>query len=657
MADKNYFEKVKASESAGKTNAKNKQSSASGLYQFTKGTWEGLGYNWNDRFNPKLQEEAMIKYTQKADDQFTKALGRKPTDADRYGNHFLGAGTYIKALKAGDNALISNVVSSAAYNANKSIMQKNGKPITVGELKNWLNKKMGSTTTEVSQTSQQEEQTPYISPIDFNTPEYSGMTFSEEEPEQEQTPQEQSLQASQDLLEESFLEEADAMLAQSQTQPIQEYEPAPQYNVELNPIEYQPIAQFQNGGKFADLDAKMAKTRSQLNRKPTPQLSSRERPKEIVRESTQTTFRNEAGRQVNTKPNEQISTKYNAERQRVQDVAERKAKIADSIKAQDEDIIGNSNWREVLARETQATGDKFRIFPEENSLIDNYLNPMVMIGDMASNLGQAPLRAQQSDSYMPYVTAIGAPLAVGAMAGYGAKGNGQFVNNLLNPLAGAEEITNKGIRLIHYSDNPHLRFEDIDLFRPGTSQRKRSMQSKSTEELPGGFYTTMDENSKFMGGNLGYEMYMPENSKILDLASTGRVTDRLPIKELQQYKKEGYDLIKGRNMLRQDEYIPLNKEKLTGWSQFTQDRRGLNKMQQGGQIPVSSRGVYDFPNQEVIVPTEDGEITMKNINYPIIGTDEFGNRQLMQPDGEYQFPGKIIHEIPQTKRLKNKRFK
>lgn len=83
----------------------------------------------------------------------------------------------------------------------------------------------------------------------------------------------------------------------------------------------------------------------------------------------------------------------------------------------------------------------------------------------------------------------------------------------------------------------------------------------------------------------------------------------------------------------------------------------IAQFKQGGQIPVSSRGVYDFPNQEVIVPTEDGEITMKNINYPIIGTDEFGNRQLMQPDGEYKFPGKIIHEIPQTKRLKNKRFK
>ncbi len=69
--------------------------------------------------------------------------------------------------------------------------------------------------------------------------------------------------------------------------------------------------------------------------------------------------------------------------------------------------------------------------------------------------------------------------------------------------------------------------------------------------------------------------------------------------------------------------------------------------QQGGRIPVSSRGVYDYPNQEVIVPTTDGRVTMKNITYPILGIDEYGNTQLMQPDGEYQFQGKTIHEVPQ----------
>lgn len=130
-------------------------------------------------------------------------------------------------------------------------------------------------TTEIKASKETEEQTPYINPIDFNTPEYSGMTFSEEEPEQEQTPQ----QASQDLLEESFLEEADAMLVQSQTQqeqPVQDYAPSPQYNVELNPIEYQPIAQFQDGGEKNSLWKNIRANRGS-GRKPTKEMLEQER--------------------------------------------------------------------------------------------------------------------------------------------------------------------------------------------------------------------------------------------------------------------------------------------------------------------------------------------------------------------------------------------
>jgi hypothetical protein len=71
------------------------------------------------------------------------------------------------------------------------------------------------------------------------------------------------------------------------------------------------------------------------------------------------------------------------------------------------------------------------------------------------------------------------------------------------------------------------------------------------------------------------------------------------------------------------------------------------KKQEGGEIPVSSQGVYQYPEEEVIVPTKDGRITMQNVNYPILGIDEHGNKQMMYPNQEYKFDGKIIHEIPQ----------
>ena len=77
--------------------------------------------------------------------------------------------------------------------------------------------------------------------------------------------------------------------------------------------------------------------------------------------------------------------------------------------------------------------------------------------------------------------------------------------------------------------------------------------------------------------------------------------------------------------------------------------------QQGGKIPISSQGVYDYPMQEVIVPTNNGRITMNQVNYPILGTDEFGNQQMMYPGKEYKFPGKTIREVPQLKKYFNKR--
>lgn len=66
--------------------------------------------------------------------------------------------------------------------------------------------------------------------------------------------------------------------------------------------------------------------------------------------------------------------------------------------------------------------------------------------------------------------------------------------------------------------------------------------------------------------------------------------------------------------------------------------------------PVSSNGLYDYPNQKVIVPTKDGRITMKNINYNVLGMDEYGNKKIMKPNGEYQYKGKTITEIPLFKK-------
>ena len=69
----------------------------------------------------------------------------------------------------------------------------------------------------------------------------------------------------------------------------------------------------------------------------------------------------------------------------------------------------------------------------------------------------------------------------------------------------------------------------------------------------------------------------------------------------------------------------------------------LNKL--GGPI-VSSRGQWDYPGQDTIVPTPNGRITMKGVPYPVYGQDETGHGKMMYPGREYKFPGKAVYEKP-----------
>lgn len=73
------------------------------------------------------------------------------------------------------------------------------------------------------------------------------------------------------------------------------------------------------------------------------------------------------------------------------------------------------------------------------------------------------------------------------------------------------------------------------------------------------------------------------------------------------------------------------------------------KKEQGGSVPVSSRGLYDHPNQVVDVPTSDGSITMADIDYPVYGVDNTGMGQMMMPGGEYEFDGDMVRETPMMK--------
>ena len=147
-----YLKKVAMVESGGQAGAKAKTSSASGLFQFTEGTWKqmtkemGKDYSSEDRFDPKKSAEVAAYFTQKQKTQLEKGTGKTASDADLYMAHFLGAGgatKFLNALSRNPDAPVSTVAGSDQMQANASIfMDASGRERTLQEVYNLMGGKL-----------------------------------------------------------------------------------------------------------------------------------------------------------------------------------------------------------------------------------------------------------------------------------------------------------------------------------------------------------------------------------------------------------------------------------------------------------------------------------------------------------------------------------
>jgi hypothetical protein len=126
-------------------------SSAFGLAQFTKGTFEGLagkagplnplyGKTFEDyKSDTSLQREA-LRQLMDQNRQFLAQKGLPTSDPAIYLAHFLGASGASRLLAMPEDAPIASAVSEAAMASNPNVF-KNIE--TVGDLKGWASQKMG----------------------------------------------------------------------------------------------------------------------------------------------------------------------------------------------------------------------------------------------------------------------------------------------------------------------------------------------------------------------------------------------------------------------------------------------------------------------------------------------------------------------------------
>lgn len=142
-----YWPMLSKIESGDRPYVKAKTSSASGLYQFIRGTWIGEGGRWGSNsalafggLQPSVEEQlARAKTFTAKNAAYLRKKGIPINRASLYAAHFFGPLTAAEVIGADVNARADLIAGTAATNANPSILR--GK--TVGQFLSWLHKKTG----------------------------------------------------------------------------------------------------------------------------------------------------------------------------------------------------------------------------------------------------------------------------------------------------------------------------------------------------------------------------------------------------------------------------------------------------------------------------------------------------------------------------------
>lgn len=128
----------------------NSKSSAQGLYQFTSKTWDGMMDKYAKAYgipigtsprDPKANA-IMGALFMKENLQLAQKRNQGSTMQTAYLYHFAGAPDANKILSAADNAILANVVPSAARSNKEMFYKKDGTPRTKQEFMEYVNRKI-----------------------------------------------------------------------------------------------------------------------------------------------------------------------------------------------------------------------------------------------------------------------------------------------------------------------------------------------------------------------------------------------------------------------------------------------------------------------------------------------------------------------------------
>lgn len=137
-------------ESGNNPNAKNSNSTASGLYQFTNKTWADMvsrygkqtGIGLQDKNNPQAQTIMTKLLAQDNIRSLQKTLGRLPTKGELYMAHVLGSNGAAKLINADPSKEAIMLFPRQVFDANRNIFFQGKQPRSVADVYQILNQKV-----------------------------------------------------------------------------------------------------------------------------------------------------------------------------------------------------------------------------------------------------------------------------------------------------------------------------------------------------------------------------------------------------------------------------------------------------------------------------------------------------------------------------------
>jgi len=148
----NFVRNTAIAESGGVATAKNPLSSATGLHQFTQGTWNKMIETYRPdllegrtkqevlalRTDPNLSTEMATNLARENAD-YLESRGLPVNEGSLYLSHFLGSNAAANVLKASPDTPISNLVGEKAIKANQDVL---GGDRTAADVAQWASNRM-----------------------------------------------------------------------------------------------------------------------------------------------------------------------------------------------------------------------------------------------------------------------------------------------------------------------------------------------------------------------------------------------------------------------------------------------------------------------------------------------------------------------------------